>query len=751
MEKEKKLNILNLNILRYLKLCIRYWYLFAISILIFGGLALTYSLVKQPMSEVVAQLMLKDDAPSAGILSSQLASGLGLGDMFGSSSTDNETAVLSSHSVFLGAAKDLDLNIKYSERMYPMVWYAAPFTSALKLVPQEGIADTISVSLKFDVVPLDNGNVDILVKWKYKTLVELGNQSLPTKINTIFGEFSLLKTPYFDTTKADKFRIIFSSYNAAAEGYAKIVKIYAPDRKTDFIDLSFVTPDPKFGKLLLNTLIANYIRISNIYRQDRNQQSLNLVNDRLATLMGDLIKSEEDLENFKKENEITNVEADATYLIDKTTTIEGALLEESTKYEVLKLTKDFLSNPENKYSLIPDLGISQVESYNELILQRMSLLNSAKPNNSSVKNLDKQIDALRENVIESVNQLIKNTAVSLEDLKKENNKTKSKIGKIPSIEREFVSLSRDNMLQQQIYLFLLQQREEINMNIATKSLPAQVIDAPHTLVLSGGIKPLVAVFLGSFFGFILAAAYVLFIIMKKSPVSSSSEIKNNLKAPLLYHISAFSSRNPLIAQTDENAAEDIRFLRSEIQTALKACDGNVVAVTSVNSGEGKTTIATNLAASLALTGKRVALVDSNLRTPNVVSLLGLSNSIDYVASYVRGSLTPVKLDTYQVDKYSNLDVACISTPIPNASDIFASDNYSKFVSMLSSEYDYVVIDTSCIKGYSDINYITDIADITLVVCRNGYTSLQDIDFLNELFADGKLKRMAIIENDFKNA
>lgn len=748
MEKGKKSNLLNLNILRYIRLCIRYWYLFVIGVLIFGGLALTYALVKQPTSEVVAQLMLKDDAPNAGILSSQMANSFGFGDMFGSSSTDNEVAVLSSHSVFVGTAKDLNLNISYSERMYPMVWYSTPLTSALKLVPQEGISDTITVSLKFDILPLDNGNFDILVKWKRKIIAEIENQSLPAKINTMFGEFSLIKTPYYETTEANKFRILFGSYNAAAENFAKLVKIFAPDRKTDFIDLSFVTPDPKFGKLVLNTLIANYIKVSNLYREDRNQQSLDLVNQRLSTLMEDLVKSEADIENFKKSNDITDVEADASYLMGKSSSLEGALLETNTRYEVLNMTKNFLSNPENKYSLIPDVGISQTDNYNSLILSRMSLLNSATPNNKSVKHIEQQIDALRENVIASVNQLIKNTSISLEDLKKENSRIKTKIGKIPAIEREYVTLSRDNMLQQQIYLFLLQQREEINMNMATKSLPAQVIDAPHTLVTSGGLKPIIAAVIGSFFGCVLAAAYVLLIIMRKSPVSSSSEIKNNLNAPILHHVSAFSSTSPLIAATDEIAAEDIRFLRSEVQTALKSCDGNVVAVTSVNSGEGKTMVATNLAASLALTNKRVALVDSNLRSPQIVSLLGLSGGGDYVVSNIREYSSSIKLNSYPVDKYSNLDVACVSTPVPNASDLLATDNYSKFVSQLSSEYDYVVIDSSRIKDYSDINYITDVADITLVVCRKGYTSLKDVDLLNRIYEDGKLKRMAIVENDF---
>lgn len=743
------MGILNLNILRYIKLCLKYWYLFVISILIFGGIATTYILLRQPTSEVVAQLMLKDDAPNAGILTSQLSANLPLGDMFGSSSTDNETMVLASHSVFLGTVKDLGLNVSYTERMYPMIWYQTPLNSAVKLEAQEGIADTIRVSLRFDVVPLANGNVDVKVKYRRKNLAELENKSFPVEIKTSYGDFTLLKTPYFDTTKANKFRIMFGSYDAAAESCAKAVKIYAPDRKTDFIDMSMITPDPKFGKLFLNTLISNYVRVSNLFKLEKNRQSLEIVNDRLSSISGELMKVETDMESFKTKNDITDVDVDASYLIGKTGSLEGSLLETSTRYDVLKKTKDFISAPENKYSLIPDVGVSQIDRYNSLILSRISLLNTAKSNNNALKHLEQQIDAVRDNVIESVNQLMKSTAISLDELKREEKKVKSKIDQIPSLEREYVSLKRDNMLLQQIYLFLLQQREEINMTMVTTSLPAQVIDAPHEIVLSKSLTPVKAGFMGAFFGALLVAAYVLLVLMRKYPVTASSEIENSMKAPRFHHIGAFDDNGTIMALADSQASEDLRFLRTEVQSALKSCSGNVVAVTSVNAGEGKTTVAVNLAISLALTGKRVALVDSDLRSPHVASVLGIPVSGNHLEKYLRGiEASAPTLEEYAIDRYSTLNAACVASPVKNASDVLATDKYAKFVSDLSSGYDYVVIDTANIKGYSDIYYVTDVADVTLVVCRNGYISLKDVDMLNNLFSEGKLKRMAIVENDF---
>lgn len=743
------------NLKKYIIVCLKSWPIFAISLGVCTFLALVFALTKTPTVEVTAQIMLKDDtSASSMMMAGQIARSFSLGDMFGgSSTTDNETMVLKSHTVFVNTVRQLGLNNMCYERKFGFKWWQMPSTPALKLKAPEGIADTLSIPLVFKVDNEGDGKFDIKVKVKRKTVAEMKNQTLPANVTTPYGDFVIEKTQYFDQCDASTFRINFSSYNAAASSYEKIIKVYVPDRKTDFIDLSFVAMDGKFGKKVLNTLIDNYIEISNVFKFDRSTQSLELVDSRLATLQEEMQKSENALEKFKIDNKLTDVEADAQYLMNKTGMLEASLLEAQTNFEVVKLTKEFLSNPANKYELIPDLlpvasasstegGSTLISQYNSLILQRMRLLTSAKENNTALTILEDQINALRENIVSSINRSYENSQLSLKDLKDEDRKNKSRMGELPAIEREYIILKRDNILQEQIYLFLLQQREEINMSLEKRNYPAQIIDPPYVMAEPPGFTPIMIIALGVFLGFIFAAVYVFFVVLKKSPVLSREEINESIGAPVFEYIPIDKSASEALAVLgDDEVAEKLRKVRSDVQFALKGCNGNTVVVTSPNKNEGKTFVAVNLAASLAVIGKKTVLVDIATRDAKIASMLDIKTT----KLISKNAPSPVTVD---IASGCELYIMSSDNFPGNPADVVASDGFAQTIDELRRNYDYVIIDASQIRGYSDIYSLTDLSDLTLVVCRAGYTTPQDVDLIKSLYETGRLKRIAVVENAF---
>lgn len=759
----KKSSRINFNLLKYIILCVKAWPVFAVCIICCVGLAGFYSILQPQKSQVVSQLLLKDDVGggSSMMLAGQIARSFSLGDMFGgSSSTDNETMVLGSHAVMIGTVKDLGLNISYFTRKYGIKWEQMALNSPFRLLAPDEMSDTIRALLVFKVKRLDDGNINVSVKKKRKIIAEMENVALPATVSTPYGKFVIDKTSFYDTDEGRNFQIQFCSYSAAAQSLMKEVKIYVPDRKTDFIDLTLNTSEPRFGIDVLNSIIDNYFKVSNIYKFGRTTQTLKLVDDRLETLSRDMLESEENLEKFKIANKLTDVEVDAQYLITKTGALESSLLEAQTNYELLKLTKDFVSNPENQYSLIPEIisgsegGKDQnlISSYNHMILERMELLGSAKANNSSVKLLDEQIDAMRANIITSVDRMLVNASVALRDIKNEDGRTKSRISELPMIERKYITLKRDNLIMEQIYLFLLQQREELNMNVGSTSYPAQVVDYPYVLSQDPGLSRTMLLLIGAFLGFAIAALYVFVCKMKVAPVLSASEIDNVLETPKLQSLlREETSSGPLAVLSDGINYETFRQLRSHVQFALGSCDGNVVAVTSMNPQEGKTFVAVNLAASLAAIGRRTLLVDASLRAPQVAGILGISNPAAALADYVLSSKNPSDVDIVSVPVGSrfSLDVVTASSKTVNSSDIVASARFAGLIGSMKERYDYVIIDSSCVKGYSDIYHITDVADITLMVCRLKVASLADVEMINALYSDGRLKRLAVVENDVK--
>lgn len=760
---EKKSSRINFNLLNYIILCVKSWPMFLACIIGCAAIFGVFALFQSPKTQVVSQLMLKDDAGggSSMMLAGQIARSFSLGDMFGgSSTTDNETMVLGSHSVMEGTVKDLGLNTTYFVRKLGVKWEMIPIDAPFRLITPDEMSDTLQGVLEFNIKRLDDGNINVSLKKKRQILADLQNVALPASISTTYGKFVIDKTPSYDISKGSRFKITYCSYSAAAQSLIETVKIYVPDRKTDFIDLSMTTIEPKFGIDVLNSIIDNYFKVSNVYKEGRTSQTLRLVDDRLHTLSKEMVESEESLEKFKIANKLTDVEVDAQYLITKTGALESSLLEAQTNYELLKLTKEFISNPENKYSLIPEIIAGAdangdnglISSYNRMILERMQLLSSAKSNNSSLKLLEEQIDAMRENIISSVDRLFVNASVALKDIKSEDGRTKSRISELPVIERQYITLKRDNLVLEQIYLFLLQQREELNMNIESTTYPAQVIDPPYALTKNPGLSRLMLVLLGAFLGFVFAALYVFFFRMKVAPVISSSEIDMVLDAPTLQSLcSEPGSSASLAVLSDGPNSETFRQLRSYVQFALGSCEGNVVAVTSMNPGEGKTFVSVNLAASMAAIGKRTLLVDASLRAPKVAEMLGISNPSAALGDYVLSSKKPsdVNIVSVPVGSRFSMDVVTASAKSFNASDILASDRFADFISYAKDSYDYVVIDSSCVKGYSDIYHITDVADITLMVCRIKVASHVDIENINALYSGGRLKRLAVVQNDVK--
>lgn len=753
------------NLLKYLTACVKSWYLFIICIVVCAGLLVTYVAIKTPAVEVEASLILKDaGGGGSSFMLGEIARSFSIGDMFGgSSTTDNESAMLKSHTVFLRTVKNLGLNTMYSYRRFGFRWVPIPEMTPIRLVAPEEAGDTITTPLLFTLTRVSDNKWDVKIADKHDDILKKKDISLPVTFDTPYGKYSLEKTQYYNTKASEeisKLRILFMSDIAAADVYRELVNIYVPDRKADFINLSFVTPDAKFGKKLIDEIIRNYTDVSNIYKTDMSKQSLDLVNQRLELLVDELSVSEQDLEKFKLANKLTDVEVDAQYLMTKTGELETALLQAQTQFEVVKLTRDFVSNPRNNYELIPELltsgsstgsdnAPSQIVRYNEMILERMQLLSDAKSNSQIVKKLDEQIDAMRDNIISSVNRMYENSKVALNDLKSENAKTRNRVGELPVIERKYISLKRDNMLMEQMYLFLLQQREELNMSLATRSFPAQIVDPPHVLTNSTGLTKAKAAVFGGFLGGILAMALVFFLKMKTTPVRSLSEFESTNIAPGLGVLKKAEEADDNIVTDNRCAnAETMRQLRSQVQDALKSCSGNVVAVTSLHDKEGKTYVATNLAVLLAKLGTKVLLLDCNMRRPGVANVLKLKQ-VAALAIYLQGNGNQ-KLATqdYTIDAYASMDVATAAITEENAADILGSEITRKLVEDLKKQYDYIVIDSSSIKGYSDIGYVTEMADVTLVVEKAGIANSDDINYVNELYKNGELNRIGVVANGF---
>ncbi len=759
---------LSFNPSKFLLLCIKKWWVFLISILFIGGGTYFYSKTHPQLSQVDAQLMLPDNTSPMSFMA-DMAQSFSFADfMGGSSSTDNEMDVMRSHSVLLTTVKELGLNTVVLEKMGFMHWEARMIESPLKLSTTPEMPDTISCSLRFDIKRLDSGGVNIIAMRYNKPIAEVEQTNLPATIATPYGRFTITATEYYKQTRAPKFRIFFGSYNSAAEDLGKTVQIFIPNKKTDFIGLSVLTNQPKYGELLLSTLIKNYNNVGIQQKNDNNTRTLDFVNNRLTSLTKELAASESSIETFKTTNTITDPEVDVQAMLQKSTAIGGELIAAQTENEILSLTRSFIADPENNYALIPGLtaeaeasaafskASSEINTYNGLILERMKLLNSAKSGNSALQAITSQIDALRGNIITSIDRAYKNSQVKLSEIEKENSAAQSRIGSYPSLEREYLNLKRVQLVQEQLYLFLLKQREEVEMSIARSNPTTVTIDPPHTLAKAPGLSPKTMLMLALMIALLLPMAWIFFMVYGlKSTVSSVKDVAS-IPVPTLGCIGNIKGDSKLLTSTaggDERnniAVEMLRALRHNLRYTLDACpDGRVTLVTSTKRGEGKTTVAINTAAALAMVGKRTVLIDADLRNPGVADALNIPDEKG-LSQYLDGVISEPSTLTINQKGNRDLDVITAGGMTAMSADLLGCDRMSALIAKLRQDYDCIVIDSPEARNYSDPFELADATDVTLYVTRINRTNGGDLNFIASLYNEGRLPRMATVINNVRD-
>lgn len=753
----------NFDFIKFFNVCLKSWKIYVFFIVGFISLIGLYLIIRTPKFEVDAQLKLPNET-STGVFG-DLSSSFLVGDMFGSSSVDNEIGVITSHNVFFNTAKDLKLNVNYAEKKWFFKWKAVFTKSPLVMTTLPSIPDTLRTSIVFVLNRLEGDNVDIEVKVQKKTIMELENQTLPTIVDTPYGPFSIAKTEYYDNSEAYGYKISYSSYNAAAEYYQNLVDVFAPNKKADFISLAFKTPDPTFGMELLNTIIANYNQVGIRIKDLKNYETLDFVNKRLETLQQEIAHTEQTKEQFKRNNNLTMVETDASFELEKLSRYETAVIQTETEVKILKETFDFVSNPVNKYSVIPDLpsasvsagdlttdpsfsvissATKELNAYNQLVLERMRLVGtSAKNSNASVRQIDEQIDALHQSIITSISRAYDNAIVRYKEANRQYNIAQSRLGTLPTLEKEYLGIERDLLVQEQLYLYLLKQREEASMNIAKSSHSIDVIDVPHTLTEPLGLSNKISIAIAIFLGLVAGTLWVFVFQYNNAPTSSLAESKRLIKAPIanptICHNDAYSES--VMDTPDSATAEAFRKLRSDLQFILSDFDGKVIAIESIGNDAGKTFVASNIALAFAKSGKPTLLVDASMHNPGIAQFLGVADN-EGLAESLRNDKQPTII---QCQDLSVITAGKDKTVHP--SELISSGRFNNLIDELKAKYQYIIIDTPSIAKHSDALAISNVPDLTVIIVRQNLTTPAEIEKINELYSDARLKRMIVVAND----
>lgn len=510
---------------------------------------------------------------------------------------------------------------------------------------------------------------------------------------------------------------------------------------------------------ILNTLI-------NVYNEkaikDKNQVAVNtadFINERLIIIENELGGVESELESFKRRNQIVDIASSAGMYMSESQKYNTDALELETQLRLANFIKDYLTDPAKETDLIPsntgigDMNIeSQISLYNTAKLKRDRLIDDSSENNPVVLELNNSLRAMKQNIIRAVDNMIVSLNVQRSDAQSREMRAQNRVTAIPAKERQMLSIERQQKVKEALYLYLLNKREENALSQAMADNNARVIDGAE-----GSNAPISPnrnriLLLGILVGVAIPGLACLAILFMDTRVHSRKDFEGVVNVPFLGEIpqdkaegkrgGMKDSSAPGSKEANSTVSEAFRILRTNMGfMARKDTPQQVIILTSLNEGAGKTFIAKNLGMSLALAKKRVILIDMDIRRGT------LSRKFHLHKTGLTNYLADTDLTTDDIIQHQDgFDIIAAGAVAPNPAELLMDKRLDELVGELRKRYDYIVVDSVPVGVIADAAISNRIADLTLFVARAGRLDRRQLPDIELLYKENKLHNMALVLN-----
>jgi len=704
-------------------------------------LSYLYMLTSQPEWKIKSKILVDD------LKLKQVTKVLGTGltgafnDQGASSSADNEIQVLKTNTLLANVVNSMDLNViirKVNGLSKKEIYDDAPFIVDIR--PQDKAAGP----MLFKIETIGGGK--LMVSGQGETKVARKNVSVHfPDYNFMFGS----KNTFIP---GQKFEVEVVSKEAEVENLAKRLEVKLSDKNATAIDLTLEYSNPKKGEKILNEFMDTYLRQNLANKIKSDDSALNFITDRVRGVERELAAIEGQTEQYKRQNSISDLQSQSVSLINTAGNQTDRLNQVKVQLSVITDLQNALSSSDNHLLPAsvaiqnePNL-VSAIARYNELLQGRQRLTLSYQDDNPIARNADAQIETAKTALLQSLSIFRKGLQISLNQLTQQSNSVNSNIRQIPGQQRISLDFSRQQALKEQLYVYLLQKKEETAIaKIATTS-GARIIDpATSDLKPFKPQKPLIML-LGLVAGIAVSIGISRILDSLNEKVKNIVEIEEATKTKLLGEIVQSGGSSEIVIRRDSRTliSEEFRALRTNLQFASPQEGSKVILITSSRTGEGKTFMTLNLGMTLALASKRVVLLEMDLRKPKLREKLGL-NPDDGLSSYINSNVDPASLI-----RPSGLHENCFiisSGPIPgNPSELLSHPRMEMLLSYLRENFQYILMDTAPAGVVSDALILGQFSDISLYLIRENYTEKRHLAMLVDLMSSRKLKNVQVILN-----
>lgn len=539
----------------------------------------------------------------------------------------------------------------------------------------------------------------------------------------------------------------------AAELSSQLV-VQAFDVKTSVIQLSMRTENMERGKDVLNALFAEFNLADIEERNKLSESTVQFIDERLLNISNELKGVEGNLENYQGNNELVDIKGQSSQSLANSNDVSKTIKDLTIQQGIVGMIAAYFASPVNSNKLVPSsLGLndatlaSLITQYNELQLKKEREAPLVAPNSTVMQDLNTQLNNLKGSILQSLANLNQNLKLQEGSFRQQNSQYRNFLSAVPRNERVLQEIKRKQSITEGLYLYLLQKREEAAISSTSSNVPYyKQIDVAQGY---GPVEPNKRNILlyAALLGFCLAFGFVYLRELFNDKVDSRHDITSNLSIPIIGEISHVrKSKLPLVTLIKRDlVGEQFRAIRTNL--LFSDNQPKVILITSSVSNEGKSFVSFNLASVLAIPGKKVALLEFDLRKPTIASSLNIVGNKG-LSSYIMGS-TNLEEIKHPTPNIPTLHVYPSGPVPPNPADLLLNDNIEMLFNELKESYDYIVIDTAPAALVSDAFILGNYSDTVLYIVRQKFTTKKDLSFLKDITIDRKFAQLGLILNGVK--
>jgi len=724
------------------------WYWFLISVVLCFGIAFFYLKTTNTQYQVQTTILLRKDASTSGLLDMSSLEGMGISSS-SSKEVEDEIQVLTSKSIMRNVIESLGIETEYFvqaglryEELYPKI--------PMKLIVPFSFYDSIKNPVQLELERTDQGyEIDFSsANISEKYVVTDLNKSLKTPAGILKIQLNV------PLNKGIKYRIISYPLRSLTERYCTSVKVGSVNKKSNAIAISVISENPKKAEVVLNKLTELYNQDAIIDKNMIASNTADFIEDRLKLISTELLDVELNVESYKKENQLTDITSEADIFLKSSSEYDKKLAEIETQLNLVGYIETYVKDNRNQYNLVPaNLGLEDqslldlMQEYNKALLERMKLKRTTNDANPVIMQMEQQLKQTRSSIITSIGSIKEGLKISKRDALGKNQQFTSKIKAVPTQERQFLEIKRQQEIKSNLYLFLLQKREENALSLASTIPSAKTVDYAFTSIAPVSPKRMIIFLLAIMLGVVFPIVIIYLMDLLNNKILDKKEYQKLVRVPFLGSICLSKETNPIVVRDGKTTpiVEMFRLVRTNLQFMLTGKDSPVILVTSSMSGEGKTFTAINMAMSFALMKKKVVLVGLDIRNPMLGDYMNISkeNGITMFLSDLHYKLSDIIIPS---DLHPYLSIIPAGPVPPNPAELLMSDRLDELIADLRKEFDYIVIDSAPLGVVSDTYLLNRLVDNSIYVSRQNYTPRDACSFINDVYENKRLNNMAVVLN-----